>query len=129
MKKNKFLFILMGILPLSGCGFFSAMPDKIANLNIRKIDREDNRLEYEITCSGKGEGNTRCYERALELCGEPGFEVIRQNQSYLPNKKNKVSGIRTKGVYRTNYLTVLCNEIESEEFVKKKLWSAPNSND
>ena len=129
MRKNKFLFILVGVLALSGCGFFSSMSDKLAELNVREIDRKDDRLEYEITCAGRGEGNTRCYERALEVCGEYGFEVIRQNQSFLPTKGNEATGTRSKGIYRTNYLTVLCNEAELGEITKKKLWSEPGHND
>ncbi len=129
MRKNKFLFILVGVLALSGCGFFSSMSDKLVELNVRKIDRKDNRLEYEITCSGRGEGNTRCYERALEICGKPGFQVIRQNQSFIPTKGNTPHGNTSKGIYRTNYLTVLCNEVELGEVLEKKLWPEPGSND
>ena len=125
MRKNKFLFILVGVLALSGCGFFSSMSDKLAELNVRKIDRDDSRLEYEVACSGRGEGNTRCYERALEICGKPGFQVIRQNQSFIPTKGSNANGNTSKGIYRTNYLTVLCNEAELGEVVKKKLWPEP----
>jgi len=66
MKKYCFVFIII-VLLLFGCATAS------------KIYTPDGKVGYNITCSGSALNWGMCYEKAGDICGSKGYEVLSKS--------------------------------------------------
>ena len=63
----KFLLILFASVLISGCA------------TAKKTYTSDGKEGYSINCSGSALNWGMCYEKAGELCGEKGYEVLEKS--------------------------------------------------
>lgn len=105
--RQKLRIFLIGIFLISGCA------------TANEVYTPDGQKGYSINCSGKALTWGMCYEKAGELCGTRGYEIIfksdEQGASVVANQFGLYGGSTA-----SRSMIIKCKDINSSQLVEPR---------
>jgi hypothetical protein len=68
---------------------------------------------YSISCDGAAVGINKCFEKAGEICGSRGYDIVNREGQVIPSGTgiaNNNNAFITYGAYNTKSIMVRCKE-------------------
>ncbi len=102
-RKDLFLSIaaLLAILFISGCA------------TSKKTYLPDGSEGYSISCDGSAVGINVCFEKAGEICGSNGYDLINREGQVIPigtGSANNQGAFVTYGAFNTKSIMIRCKK-------------------
>ncbi|MBI1327494.1 MAG: hypothetical protein GC136_07620 [Alphaproteobacteria bacterium] len=102
------VFLILSLAILSACTM------------AKEITLPDGKQGYNISCNGTANSFSSCVEKAGEVCGSRGYEVIGQNGEKIPYVNSSGSAFGGAGGFSGGYQTQMGMFVNRNLFVRCK---------